>query len=81
MNAHVQIACEEIAQRAQAVVKCSICRNYYISAGDDDAEAMAYAMATNECKRGAFRTSTLEETRGVMAAVLRNANYRCPSCG
>jgi hypothetical protein len=81
MNAHVQIALEEIAQQAQAVVKCRICGNNYVSAGDEEAESIAYAMATNACKRGDFRSATLEEIRGAMKSVLRDANDRCPSCG
>jgi hypothetical protein len=81
MNAHVQIALEEIAQRAQAVVKCEVCHNYYVSADDEEANSLAYAMATNAYKRGEFRTTTLEETRDAMKAVLRDASHRCPSCG
>ena len=80
MNAHVQIALEEIAKKAGAVVPCEICENYDVIADDDEAEAKAYAMAANEWKGGAFRTTSLEEVRSLMKAVLRNANYRCPSC-
>jgi hypothetical protein len=81
MNAHVQIALEEIAQQAQAVVKCAVCRSNYVSACDDEAESLAYAMATNAWKRGEFRSAPLEEIRGAMKSVLCNASYRCPSCG
>lgn len=81
MNAHVQIALEEIAQQAQAVVKCEICRNNYVIADDEDAESRAYAMATNAWKSGEFRSAPLDEIRGAMKAVLRDANHRCPSCG
>ena len=81
MNAHVQIALEEIAQRAGAVVKCETCHSNYISADDEEANSFAYAMATNACMRGEFRSTTLEETRNAMKMVLRDANIRCPSCG
>jgi hypothetical protein len=81
MNAHVQIALEEIAQAAHAIVKCRICQSNYVIADDDEAESLAYAMATNTCKRGEFRSTTLEETRDAMKSVLRDANHRCPSCG
>jgi hypothetical protein len=80
VNAHVRIALEEIAKGAGAIVPCEICGNYDVIADDDDAEANAYAMATNEWKRGAFRTTSLEEVRSLMKAVLRNADRRCPSC-
>ena len=80
MNAHVQIALEEIAKEAGAIIPCEICGNYDVIAFDDDAEAKAYGIATNEWKQGAFRTTSLEEVRSLMKAVLRNANHRCPSC-
>jgi hypothetical protein len=80
VNAHVQIALEEIAKKTGAIVPCELCGNFDVIADDDDAEGMAYAMATNEWKRGAFRSTSLEEVCSLMKAVLRNANYRCPSC-
>jgi hypothetical protein len=70
MNAHVQIALEEIAQ-------CEVCHNYYVRADDEEANSLAYAMATNAYKRGEFRTTRLEETREGMKAVLRDASHRC----
>ena len=73
MNVHVQIALEEIAQ-------CEVCHNYYVCADDEEANSLAYAMATNAYKRGEFRTTTLEKTREAMKAVLRDASHRCPSC-
>jgi hypothetical protein len=80
VNAHVLIALEEIAKEAGAVLPCEICGNYDIIAYDDDAEAKAYATATNDWKQGAYRTTSLEEVRSLMKAVLQNANRRCPSC-
>jgi hypothetical protein len=81
MNAHMQGLLEEIVRNAEAIIPCGICGNYYVIADDADAELIAYAMATNACKRGEFRSATLEEVRHCMKSVLDNANHRCPSCG
>jgi hypothetical protein len=51
-----------------------------IIADDDDAESQAYAMATNAWKRGDFRSASLEEVRAAKKSVLRDANFKCPSC-
>jgi hypothetical protein len=80
VNAHVRIALEEIAKEAHAIIPCEICGNYYVIADDDDAEAKAYAMATNDWKQGVFRTTSLDEVRSLMKAVLRDSDRRCPSC-
>lgn len=47
MNAHMQDQLEQIARQAQAIVPCTLCRNNHLSAGDEDAERRAYAMAIN----------------------------------
>lgn len=82
MNGNMEVALGEIAVRAEAFVKCPICRNYYVSADDPDAESMAYAMAINDWKAGQFRCSGgVDEIRHEMSRVLRSGNWRCPSCG
>jgi hypothetical protein len=80
MNAHIQDELNEIAKKSEAIISCPICRNYMIIADDDDAESQAYAMATNAWKRGDFRSASLEEVRAAMKSVLRDANFKCPSC-
>lgn len=80
MNGNAMIVLEEIAQRAGAVRKCEICGNYCVLAEDDEAERMAYGMATNAFKSGEIRGS-LDDVRRAMKSVLDSANLRCPSCG
>jgi hypothetical protein len=81
MNAHMAGQLEEIAQQAEAIIRCETCRSNYVIADDSDAESQAYAMATNAWRRGEFRSAPLEEVRSVMKSVLDSANHRCPSCG
>jgi hypothetical protein len=81
MNAHVQTALEEIAKKAGAIVRCKVCRNEWIAAGDSDAASMAHVMAANAWKGGEFRSASFDEVRDLMTAVLRDANAHCFSCG
>lgn len=57
---------EEIARQAEAIVPCTLCRNNHVSAGDEDAERRAYAMATNAWKRGESRSAPLDEVQHLM---------------
>ena len=80
MNGNGIVVLDQIARDAEAIVKCSTCGNYDISASDDDANSQAYAKATNAWKQGEFGLSSREEVISAMEIVLRNANSKCPSC-
>lgn len=54
MNAHVQIALEEIAKETGAIIPCEICGNYDVIAFDDDAEAKAYGWQRMSGNKGHF---------------------------
>jgi hypothetical protein len=79
MNARSYQQVEELARQAKAIVRCEFCRNY-VSAGDPDAEARAYATATDAWEHGGFEGAPLEDVRELMNGVLKNADRRCPSC-
>ncbi len=83
MNSDTQILVDEILAKSGAVEKCSICHNYLIHAWDDDAEKMAYGMATNAWKSGerGFRGMAREEVLGLAKRALDSAPSKCPSCG
>jgi hypothetical protein len=79
MSAPVDDQMEEIARRAKAIVRCEFCRNY-VAADDPDAEARAYASATDAWEHGGFQGASLEDVRDLLTSVLKNADRRCPSC-
>ncbi len=54
MNAHIREVMIEIAREAKAIVLCDQCHNYDVRDDDADAEAQAYAKATNAWKDGQF---------------------------
>ena len=83
MNSDTMETAEQCAKDAGAIVSCSICHGYHISAGDDDAERATYARATEEWKAGVrgFRGMSREDVMGVVKSVLQDANFKCPSCG
>ena len=80
MNAHIHDALREIAIETSAIVGCSICGNYDISAEDEEANSHAYAVMTEQHKNGQFRGMRLEDLRSEMKSVLLNVNTCCPSC-
>jgi hypothetical protein len=80
MNAHIGEAIREIAKDAGAIVPCEVCGGCYVRNEDPDADAMAYAMATNAWKEGRLRGLTRAEAVSAMASCLQSANDRCPSC-
>jgi hypothetical protein len=80
MNSDTRPSLEEFAKQSGAIIPCPTCSSYDISAGDYDAERMAYGMATNAWKSGQFRMDSREEIMSLMKSVLGGANHRCPSC-
>jgi hypothetical protein len=65
-----------------AIVKCSGCGEYDVSAGDEAAERKAYARATNVWKAGAargFRGMSREEVMEEVESALQDAGD-CPRC-
>lgn len=83
MNSDTEILVSEILAKSEALTKCRICGNHMISAYDDDAEKMAYGMATNAWKDGArgFRGMEREEVLTLVKQALVHTSSRCPSCG
>jgi hypothetical protein len=82
MNSDTDILVSEILVKSGAVTKCQICGNYMILADDEDAEKMAYGMATNTWRDGerGFRGMEREEAMGLVKRALTNAPSKCPSC-
>ena len=82
MNSDTEILVSEILAKSGAVAKCQICGNYMILAGEDDAERMAYGMATNAWKNSerGFQGMEREEVMGVVKRALLHAPSKCPSC-
>ena len=83
MNSDTEILISEILAKSGAVSKCQICGNYMILADDDDAEKMAYGMATNAWKGGerGFRGMEREVVMRLVKRALINAPSKCPNCG
>ena len=82
MNSDTVLTAEQCAKDAGAIVSCPICHGCDIDAGDDDANRMAYARATEEWKAGGrgFRGMDREEVMDVVKSVLQDALIECPSC-
>lgn len=81
-NSDTRETAEECAKAAGAIVSCPECGCYDIGADDEDANKMAYAMATNQWKdevRG-FRGMSREEVMSVIKSVIDDANDECPGC-
>jgi len=83
MSSDTEILVSEILAQCGAVTKCGICCSYMVSTDDNDAEKMAYGMATNAWKHGerGFRGMEREEVVGLIKRALIQAPFRCPSCG
>jgi hypothetical protein len=82
MNSDTDILVAEILAKSGAVEKCSICHSHMILAYDDDAENMAYGMATNAWKdseRG-FRGMERDAVLALVKQALIHAPSKCPSC-
>lgn len=82
MNSDTEILVSEILEKSGAVSKCSSCHSYMILAYDEDAEKMAYGMATNAWKDGerGFRGMEREEVVALIKQALIQALSKCPSC-
>jgi hypothetical protein len=82
MNSDTQNQVDEILVRAGAVEKCPVCHDDLISAEDEDAEGMAYAMATNAWKGGerGFRGMDREEVMSLVKKALVCVPVSCPRC-
>jgi len=82
MNSDTEILVSEILVKSGALSKCGTCSNHMILAYDDDAERMAYGMATNAMKNGerGFRGMEREEVIGLIKQALIHAPSSCPSC-
>ena len=83
MNSHTMETLERCAREAGAIEPCSLCGGYDVYVGDDEADRMTYAMATNAWKAGDSGFRGMGEPAQVSAVVkqfLDAANDRCPSC-
>ncbi len=80
MNSESVEILTQIAKNAEAIIPCSICGSHYLSAYDEDAENIAYGMATNAWKNGDFRGASREEIMQLTKSVIDDANDKCPSC-
>jgi len=82
MNSDTEILVAEIVAESGAVEKCPICRDFMILAGDEDAERMAYGMATNAWKSGerGFRCMEREEVMSLIKLALIHSPSKCPKC-
>ncbi len=83
MNSNTEIEVEEIAKRVGAIVTCPVCFSYDLHAGDDDADRLVYAEATNRAKdqiTPGFRGGRTEEARSAVNALLSRYPYQCPGC-
>ena len=82
MNSDTEILVSDILTKSGALAQCEACGNYMLLAEDDDAEKMAYGMATNALKDGerGFRGMDRDEVMALIKRALNNAPTRCPSC-
>jgi hypothetical protein len=68
------------ARDAGAVIKCTSCGEYEVSAGNADADRMVYAQVTNAWKLGNFGPlATRQEMMSVTKSVLQDVGD-CPRC-
>jgi hypothetical protein len=83
VNSDTEILVAQILAKSRAVEKCPICHDFMILAEDEDAENMAYGMATNAWKAGerGFRGMDRQEVVAAVKRALIHAPSRCPSCG
>jgi len=82
MNSDSQILVAELLTTSGAVKECPICHDCMILAGDEDAERMAYGMATNMWKsreRG-FRSMECEDVMSLIKRALIHSPSACPRC-
>jgi hypothetical protein len=81
MNSDTEILVSEILAKSGAVTKCQICGNHMILAEDEDAEKIAYSMATNAWNRDerGFRGMEREEVTRLVKRMLIHAPSKCPS--
>ena len=82
MNSDTIEIIEHLAKETGALVKCSLCRNYYLDAWDGKAKGFTFARATQAWKRGdrAFRGMKREQAMSAVKSVLDSAPSQCPSC-
>jgi len=81
VNSDTMETAVQCCKDAGAIVKCSGCGEYDVSAGDDAAERNAYARATNASRadvRG-FRGMSREEVMDAVKSALQDAG-NCPRC-
>ncbi len=76
MNGDTMINAEQCALDAGALVVCPMC-DQLISANDEEAERMAYAVITNAWKDGVrgFRNMERSEVMDLMKRVLQRSSY------
>jgi hypothetical protein len=82
LNSDTEILVEQILAEAGAVTDCPVCHGSKLRTGDDEAEARAYAIATNAWKdreRG-FRNMEREEVVSIIKQALLRARSTCPEC-
>ena len=79
MNGDTMLSVEECAKEAGALINCPSCGDL-ISAGDPDADSLAYAKATNAWKDGirGFRAMERTEVTDLIKRVLEG--FRFCSC-
>jgi hypothetical protein len=77
VNSDTMETAVQCCKDAGAIVKCSGCGEYDVSAGDDAAERNAYARATNAWKAGerGFRGMSREEVMDEVKSALQEQEY------
>lgn len=80
MNSDAQLVIEELVREVGAVVKCGACHGEEVRPGDESAERMAYARATNDWKAGYFGRMEREETLQLVASELDAVPHECRVC-
>ena len=82
MNEDTMMLAEQICKDAGAIVVCGICGATNLDACDEDANGMAYAMATNAWKKQerGFRFMAREEVLSCIKSVLDDAAFECHTC-
>ncbi len=82
VNSETMTTIEELAISVGAIVECPVCHESNFHAGDDYAERMTYARATQALKdedRG-LRGLQREKVTGFVKSVLDHASFKCPRC-
>lgn len=81
MNSDTMETAVQCCKDAGAMVKCSGCGEYDVSAGDGAAERNAYGRAHNVWEAGApgFRGMSREEVMRAVKSALQDAG-ECPRC-